>query len=226
MALIFAQTPLYEVIISSPEIIPVINRFGITLGIGDKTIECICTRNRLDTDFFLSILNTYINEDYFPEKALESFHISTLVEYLRKTNNYYLRYHLPTLERHFNLLIERSGNHNNLGLMMSFFKEVKHDIESRITFDFEQWFPTILNITKGENAQTISIPDDSYIIEDKLNDLKSMFIRHISGDYDENLCYAVISSIIAIENDIKQNNRIRDRIVLRLYNNLTNNQQK
>ena len=224
MALILAHTPLYEAIISSPEIIPVINRFGISLGVSDMTVECICKRNNLETDFFLSILNTYINEDYFPEKAFESFHISTLVKYLRKTNNYYLRYHLPTLDRHFNLLIERSGSDNNLNLMMSFFKELKHDIENRITFDTEQWFPSIKNITQHTNHQAITIPEDSCMIEDKLNDLKNMFIRHLSGDYDENLCYAVISSIIAIENDIKQNNRIRDRIVIRLYNNLTYNQ--
>ena len=51
-------------------------------------------------------------------------------------------------------------------------------------------------------------------IEQKLSDLKSMFIIHLSGEYDENLCLAVVFAIIRLEKDIIQNNRIRTRILL------------
>lgn len=221
MALIQPSTRLNEVILIEPAIIPVINRFDITLGVGDKTIETICLEHNLNVDFFLTILNTYMNEDYFPEKALGSFCLSTIVEYLRETDNYHLRLQLPTIQRHFNLLIERSGRNNNLDLMLSFFNELKDDIEKRISFDFNEWFPAISLILAGGASPVISVPADSEIIEDKLNDLKNMFITHLTGDYDNNLCYAVITAIISLEKDIIQNNRIRDRIVLKLYNNLT-----
>lgn len=223
MALIQPHTRLNEVILNEPAIIPVINRFDITLGVGDKNIETICLEHNLNVDFFLSILNTYINEDYFPEKALGSFCITTIVEYLRKTDNHYLQHQLPIIQRHFRLLIERSGSNNNLDLMLSFFNELKEDIEKRISFDFKEWFPAINLILSGEATPVIFVPTDSEIIEDKLNDLKNMFITHLTGNYDTNLCYAVIASIISLENDIRQNNRIRDRIVLKLYNNLINN---
>ena len=52
MALIQAQNQLSDIIISHPDIIPVINRFGITLGTGDNTIDSICANHNLDTDFF------------------------------------------------------------------------------------------------------------------------------------------------------------------------------
>ena len=40
-----------------------------------------------------------------------------------------------------------------------------------------------------------------------------MFVIHLRGEYDANLCHAVLFAIISLEKDIKQNNRIRNRIL-------------
>lgn len=219
MALIQAQTKLSDIIISNPDIIPVINRFGITLGTGDYTIETICIKHNLDTEFFLCIINTFINEEYFPEKTLKTFHASTIVSYLEKTNNYYLNFQLPNIDRHFASLIMRSGENNNLELMKRFFDELKCDIISRITHDTQQWFPKISALGNGAKTLAITIDDSSSIL-DKLNDLKNMFILHLTGNYDLNLCYGVINAIILLEKDIRQNDRIRNRILLPLFQSL------
>ncbi len=228
MALIQANTHLSDVIVNETEIIPVINRFGILLGTGDKTIKEISQEHGLDTDFFLTILNTYINEEYFPETVLKSFCASTIIAYLQKTNAYYLHFQLPNIERHFKSLIERSGTNNNLGLMLQFFNELREDLTKRITFDTESWFPTILSIENGTNKN----PNDNEVsawdstaIEDKLNDLKNMFVIHLSGNYDLNLCYGVIVALTTLEKDIRQNNRIRDRILLPIYQSLANTER-
>lgn len=185
------------------------------LGTGDKTISETCDTHGLDTEFFLTILNTYINEEYFPEKILKSFRASTIVTYLQKTYASYLHFQLPNIGRHFHMLIERSGTNNNLGLMLKFFNELKQNLTDRIAFDNEQWFPSILSAEKNRLTNDDNVVDawDSTTIEDKLNDLKSMFVIHLSGEYEPNLCYGVIKSIITFEKDIRQNNRIRDRIL-------------
>ena len=67
MALINAECKLCDVILNEPSLIPVINRFGIILGVGDKSIRTVCEEKKLDSEFFVTILNTFINEDYFPE---------------------------------------------------------------------------------------------------------------------------------------------------------------
>ena len=71
MALINKNNKLADVILDNPSIITVLNRFGIYLGVGDKTVEQVCSEKRLDTDFFLIILNTFANEEYFPEELLK-----------------------------------------------------------------------------------------------------------------------------------------------------------
>lgn len=216
MAIITEHNQLSEIIIAYPNIIPLINRFNIKLGTHDKTIKTICRENNLETDFFTSILNTYINNDYFPEKALKSFHANTIINYITQTYNYYLKYSIPNIDRHFTFLISQSGDNNNLPLLKSLFDELKQDIFNLIEFDTKIWFPSFFK----RNYLGNTLPSNCSNIEEKVNDLKNMFIIHLTGNYEPNLCYAVILAIINIENDIIQNNRIRNKILVRIYNTL------
>ena len=223
MAIISSKKQLSEIIISHPEVITLINRFGITLGVGDKTIESICSEKNLDCDFFVMILNTYINEDYFPEKILKSFKAEIIINYISQTYNYYTHYMIPNIERHFAFLISHSGANNNLELMQQFFIELKNDIIEAINHDCTQWFPYILDLEKNNNTKNtpqIKPKHNGSQIEDKIDDLKNMFIIHLTGKYELNLCYAVITAIIAFEKDFKQNNRIRNRIIPLIYDSL------
>ncbi len=60
-------------------------------------------------------------------------------------------------------------------------------------------------------------------IADRLSDLKNMFVRHLRGIYDDNLLYAVILAIITLEKDMRQNNRIRARLLYPLLMSMANN---
>lgn len=222
MALIYANTKLCELITHEPAIIPVINRFGIMMGTKDASISSICKERNLDIEFFLAILNTFINEEYFPEKIMKSFCATTIIEYLQKTNTSYLKFQLPNIDRHFDLLINRSGNNNNLSFILKFYTELRQEIIDRINNDTISWFPMITKLERENDVTTTTpiIPCENDPIEDKLHDLKNMFIIHLSGSYDENLCYAVLVAILSLEKDIKQNNRIRNRILAPLAHNL------
>ncbi|MCH5328276.1 MAG: helix-turn-helix transcriptional regulator [Coprobacter sp.] len=226
MGLLYAEIPLSEVILNEPTLIPVINRFGITLGTQEKSISEICREKGLDADFFLTILNTFVNDSFFPEKKLKSFCASQIVDYLSQTNSYYVRYQLPNIERHFSLLIEKSPlQNNNLELIRQFFLELKQELLLRIENDEKEWFPQIKRLSENihpETAVTSCCSNDTELnpVEEKLNDLKSLFVRHLSGDYNLNLCYGVIFAIFSLEKDIKQNNRIRNRILKPLYHSM------
>ena len=214
-----AETKLCDVILHEPSVIPVINRFGIILGVGDKSIRTVCEEKNLDCEFFVTILNTFINEDYFPENRLKSFCATQIVDYLTQTNAYYEQFQIPNIERHFNFLINQSDSeNNNLELMKQFFDELKKELLSRIENDKNCWFPSIKVAAEtlhgeyyGEKFQPDTEENDS--LEEKLDDLKSLFVIHLKGEYDLNLCHGVIFAIYSLEKDIKQHNRIRYRIL-------------
>lgn len=215
MALVTPDTKLCEVIVDEPSVVPVINRFDIVLGVGDRTIKSICKEKGIDTSFFITILNAFINESFFLENVTGAFNAGDVVDYLRKTNNSYLRNQLPNIERHFAALISRSDSNNNLPLLFNFYREVKMEIERRIDSD-NQWFDAIISAEQSNSEVSVAgnaVQAESDSIEDKLSDLINMFVIHLRGDYDRNLCHAVLFAVISLEKDIRQNNRIRNRVL-------------
>ena len=215
MALVTPDTKLCEVIVDEPSVVPVINRFDIVLGVGDRTIKSICKEKGIDTSFFITILNAFIHESFFLENVTGAFNAGDVVDYLRKTNNSYLRNQLPNIERHFAALISRSDSNNNLPLLFNFYREVKTEIERRIDSD-NQWFDAIISAEQSNSEVSVAgnaVQAESDSIEDKLSDLINMFVIHLRGVYDRNLCHAVLFAVISLEKDIRQNNRIRNRVL-------------
>ena len=155
MALVTPDTKLCEVIVDEPSVVPVINRFDIVLGVGDRTIKSICKEKGIDTSFFITILNAFINESFFLENVTGAFKAGDVVDYLRKTNNSYLRNLLPNIERHFAALISRSDSNNNLPLLFNFYREVKTEIERRIDSD-NQWFDAIISAEQSNSEVSVS----------------------------------------------------------------------
>lgn len=225
MPLVYPNMQLSEVVEENTSLIPVINRFGIRLGLGDKTVKEVCDEHAIDIGFLLTVINTFLNEEYFPEKKLKTFHTSQIIDYLTKTNMYYLRFQLPNIERHLNSFISMSTPGNTtLNLIGKFFSSFRKELMARIEKDGKEWFPYCLSLSTKlsefqeagpTNPLTLGAEEEEAEdpIEALLYDLKSIIVRHISGDYNENLCYAVLFSISSLEKDIKQHNRIRYRIL-------------
>jgi regulator of cell morphogenesis and NO signaling len=220
MPLVYPTMQMSEVVEEHPSLIPVINRFGIRLGLGDSSVNEICSKHQLDTDFFLTVVNTFLNEEYFPEKKLQSFHTSLIIDYLQKTNHYCRQNQLPNIERHLTYFIKASmpGN-QSLSSIGNFFAECKKEFEARMDYDEKVWFPYCLALSeKWQKSMKQPVPPASSLqqednLEELLADLKKIMVKHLSGTYDENLCYAVIVAVNNLQKDIKQQNRIRYRIL-------------
>lgn len=218
------DTKLAEIIFREPAVITILNRFGIYLGVGNLSVWEACQKHGVDSVFLLAILNTYLNEDYFPEKVLMSSDMNKILDYLRETNRYYKEFQLPNIDRHFSSLIRQSNSeNNNLGLLRGFFEEMRDELIGRISRDeaiFSRISSTDCNFTL-EEFHNLGIQDEeNSVIEDKISDLLSFFIIHLSGDYNRNLCQAVVSALFTLGKDVRQNNRIRSRMLSPMLENM------
>lgn len=75
---------LFKIINDIYNLLPVFNRFGIQPGFKDKTVAEECDDKNINKDFFLALINTYNNPDYFPEVELKRFSPLLIVDYLKK----------------------------------------------------------------------------------------------------------------------------------------------
>lgn len=150
--------------------------------------------------------------------------VRSIINYLKKTNEAYIRHQLPNIERHLNVFIAQNESPNStLELTGKFFRKFKEELLKRIENDNDVWFPYCLELSEKlrvanvrldrQQGQSVSVIDSEDPVEAFLNDMKRILIKHLSGSYDENLCYAVIFSISTLGKDIRQDNRIRYRIL-------------
>lgn len=210
MILITPDTRLGDVVIAHPEIIEVIHRFGLRLGVGDKSLSRLCADVDINADFLAVILNTFLNDDYFPENRLRSFNLSLIKQYLLMADLSYTRFHLPTIERHFGLLLANSRDDaGSLSHLHNFFRELSAEISKRN--DTDNRLLAAENLLTASQVASLSRADKS--IEEKLLDLLTMLVKHISGEYEPRLCQAVILGIVGLRRDVANNNRLRSRLL-------------
>lgn len=221
MEIFTREHKVFHLITHNYDLLPVLNRFGIKLGIRDKNIETVCKEKGINTSFFLAIVNTYHNETFFPENELLSFSPVEIIDYLKKTHTYYIHYVVPKLDRLLELLISSSeSNYKGLQMVDAFYKKYKKELSQHIDYEEEHVFPYVLELVKNNKLNkdyTIrSFEKEHTNIDDKLNDLKNLLIKYITPDYDENICNEFIITLFRFEKDIKDHARIEDKILLPL----------
>ena len=193
MKLITPHSVVADLLARHNELIPVFNRFGVRLGVGDKTVSDICNEHDLNIDFVLTVLNVYVNETYLPQAMLSLFETEPVAEYFQRAAENYLHDLVPNIEKHLNAFIALSGSDNKeLVILRGLFARFKEKLTRSL---------------QGSVCQT----DD--FSGDLLHDLKSILIKHVSGEYNQNLCYAVIFSISSLEKDLFVHHRLHSKVL-------------
>lgn len=201
-------------------LLPVINRFGIRLGFKEKTVEEICDKNQIDTDFFLAIVNTYTDESYFPESELLSFSPVLLIDYLKNTHNYYIDYVLPKIERLLNqVLLSCKENCSSLQMINTFYQKYKSELLLHLKLEDEKVFPYIIELYENrkinDNGKSIEVLENEHNnVEVKLSDLKNLIIRHLSPNYEDHAMNEFLTALFQFENDLNDHARIEDHILV------------
>lgn len=200
-------------------LLPVINRFGITLGNKDKSLNQICTSLNVNIDFFLAIINTYHNVEYFAEKELKGFSPLVIIEYLKKTHSYYIDYMLPKLDSLLNQLIESNKTEiQQLNIIEKFYRKYKTELLLHIQEEEELVFPYIASLISdkpsGSKYSIRSYEKEHSKVDVKLNDLKNLIIKYTAPVYDNNICNEFLGTLLRFEKDINDHARIEDKILI------------
>ena len=227
--LIEKDMKLADVIHHDHNLVPVINRFGIHLGFGDKTIETLCKINNVNQEFFLTILNAYHDHQYFPRKHLQSFPAALLIDYLKRSHRYYIDEKIPEIE----LFIEKLGKENDLDtetftLLKNFFSEYKQELFNHINKEESTVYPYVKKLENAidsgliskellEEMKTYSITDyekEHDDVEEKLFDLKNIIIKYLPNSENDKLYFNLLKELFELENDLNDHSRIEDLILV------------
>lgn len=194
----------------------VMSRFGISLGIEDKTIKEVCENNDVDETTFLTIINLLISEDnILSEHDLSKISIDSLISYLRNSHDYFLNYKLPLIRR--KLLEAIDLNNNTIALaIIRFYDEYVAEVRKHMAYEEEKAFPYVENLIKGipqdrYNIDTYSKQHDQ--VEAKLSELKNIIIKYYPSKGSNEL-NEVLFDIFSCADDLASHNDIEDYLFI------------
>lgn len=225
MDLFDKYTKMTDVILSNYLLLPVINRFGIRLGFKDKTIADVCEEKNINLDFFLSIINTFHNHDYFPEKELRSFSSNLIIDYLRKSHLDFIKTSLPKIEYLLDQLVLNSKS-EDLKIIQTFYKKYKNELLEHIQDEEENAFPYVLELQKAYDNNSNPLPkivadysmqsfEKAHTnVDEKLFDLKNIIIKYLEPNYQNKDCNEFLFELFQFERDLTDHARIEDIILV------------
>lgn len=211
-------------------LIPIIGRFGIQLGFGNKTVSEICDEKGIEPSFLLDILNVYHNKDYFTESQFDAYPISLIISYLKNTHQYYRNTKIPELEKmveEFSLSSCEENKANNQ-LIANFFESYKKELIKHLYHEEEQLFPYTLEllstletgIVSNELIHKIKMnstdhnDDDHSNLEEKLFDLKNLIIKFLPPVKHTGLMEHLLIELFRLEKDLNDHSRIEDQVLV------------
>lgn len=225
MELFDKNTKMTDLVHRNYLLLPVLNRFEISLGFHDNTISDICSEKEIDLHFFLAIVNAFHNHEYFPEDELQSFSSNLIVHYLRKSHMDFKRSSLPKIETALNKLVKNS-NSNDLKIIQTFYVKYKAELLEHIQDEEENAFPYVLELQKAYDQKINPLPDNiaNYSIQsfekehtnvdEKLFDLKNIIIKYLEPNYNEKDCNEFLFQLFQFERDLTDHARIEDNILV------------
>lgn len=217
-----------DVIHLNYSLLPVITRFNIHLGFGDKSVREVCKDFDVNLDFFIEITNSFIDDDYIPQKDLNSFPVRLIVDYLHETHSYYLEEKLPELINMISDLSEIFDNPEPILLIKNFFNEYQQELQSHIEREENIVHPYVLEIEDSfmqnsnnsklvEKIKTYSINDfakEHDNVEEKLYDLKNIIIKYLPPCKDKALCNRLLTELFRLEKDLNAHAELEDKVLI------------
>lgn len=202
------------------------NRFGISLGVGEKTVGEICVENGVDTDTFLAVANFLsVGADAAAHLAAH-LSVKSLIAYLENAHTYFLDFQLPSLRRKLLSAIDCSVDNKVAFLILKFFDEYLAEVRKHMAYENLRTFPYVKDLLAGQRADNYSIAVYSRghdAVEKKLQELKNIIIKYYHAEGDASALFSVLYDIFNCEADLRRHEQVEDLLFVPAVKRLEEN---
>ncbi len=227
--LITKDQELASLIHSDIELLSLLKRFNIKLGVADKSIEELCQLKNINVDFFLAIINIFHSKDYFPTAKLQSFSISLIVNFLKESHLFYNEELIPAIEELIHQLVWTGDDHErNLKILKKFFYEYRNEVKTHTKQEEETVYPYTVFIeesciknkninecfNKMQEYSITNYAEEHNNIEEKLTDLKNIIIRYLPPSDNQDIAFQILRKLFKLEKDLNHHAAIEEKILV------------
>ena len=213
-----ARDRMESLITTNYHLLNVLSRFGISLGVGDKSIEEVCKLNGVDCKTFLVVVNLINNPDNF--QGDQDFSAEELIKYLQKSHSYYIDYRLPSVRNALEKAIDGGGKQMQY-LILNYFDDYAAEVARHMSQENEEVFPYVQkllvayekgeNLSGGKNPHIFSEQHNS--IDVRLGELIDIIVKYYPGGATNEL-NTVLYDIFVCQQDLENHNLIEDVLLV------------
>lgn len=209
-----SATKMADLITEHYNILLLMLRFEIPLGVGEKSVREVCIEHDVDEHTFLFIVNYLLHKGEVDTEHLHhDLSLSLIIRYLRNSHNYFLDYRLPTLK--VNLLSAIEGCPQDVTYVIRrYYDEYVDEVHKHMQYENKYVFPYVEKLLSGSKDPKYSIEifrkrHDS--VELKMIELKNILIKYYPGQsgYQIN---SVLHDFFTCEEELKDHNDVEDYI--------------
>ncbi len=220
--LITGDLRMADIVHVNQRLLLVIERFGISLGFGDKSIAEVCSKYQLNTAFVLLVINVFNDHSFAVSELLSKEYTPQLINYLKNGHKYFLMDKLPYISELIDKFIERTENPDTR-LLHAFFKEYMNEVIEHMNLEERTVFPYILALFGKLNGEAVNeellryrindFIDNHSNIEEKLDDLKHLLIKHFPPTKDRFYRNQILLELFDLEYDLNDHNGLEERVL-------------
>ena len=206
-----------ELITAHVELVMMLQRMGIALGFGDRSVNDVCRRHGVDPDFFLLISNVYSNAQYEPTPdEILSTDMLGLVPYLRNSHDYYVHKRLPHIEQHLGRIVEQLPE-RVATVLTRFFEIYKTEVLDHFGHEEGTVFCHIEALQAGKRDSSYQMRDfveNHGNLEEKLNDLVQIIFKYLPESVTSDDTVDVVYDILQLSLDLNRHSLVEEKVMV------------
>lgn len=220
---------IFELVFHNQALEVVLDRFEIP-AISESTLGEVCQKVKINEDLLVTVLNMFDRDGFFPKKELYAFPVPDILDYLKRTHQYYIQKRIPEIEQSILFLATRYGRNRSLGkLLYVFFVEYKNALQEHIELEETRLFPHIEKLFDGaisgfpkkkslSEISDYSVQQFMYEHTDEPEDELKTICQTVRAQYPElqdyNRFHVFLTQMETFEKDLKIHGFVEDEILI------------
>ncbi len=206
-----------DVICDEPALLQMMTRFGIPLGVGDKSVKEICENNNIDTGTFLAVANYTKQGKEVAEYYAQQISVKALIVYLSRAHAFFLNFQLPAIRRKLLEAIDCSRENEVAFLILKFYDEYMLEVRKHMQHENRKIFTYVNNLiagTRQEGFEIAMFAKSHEAIDRKLQELKNIIIKYYTRTDGYELLAGVLFDIFNCEADLRVHCALEDDLFI------------
>jgi len=223
--LVLPEARMSELISENPYLMLMLEHFGISLLVQEKTVRQLSRENNVSEALLLSFTNLF---NGFPPSVSVSYSFNdlrTIIGFLRNTHQYYLEEKYPQIRNYISQMYELNDQ-SAKKMVEKFFDQYFAEVKEHLQYEDQIVFTYVNNLFDCYEKKQAACLHGNYSvsdyqehhddIEDKLEDLKNLLLKHLPLDNDQQIRRKLLFSLFELEYDLNIHTRIEDEVFIPL----------